>query len=170
MFTIQSPAKINLTLEVLAKRADSYHEIRSVIQTINLCDSLHFELADKINFNCDDPDVIQEESLGYKAAILLRQYSNCSKGASIKVSKCIPLISGLGGDSSNAAVILLGLNRLWGLRLSKEKLSAKSTDSGGFTRKLFLRPIKPFCRRLISSKNPTNMRRFSKAAMIEIKL
>jgi 4-diphosphocytidyl-2-C-methyl-D-erythritol kinase len=130
MFIIRAPAKINLTLEVLAKRADSYHEIRSVIQTISLCDSLSFETAANINFKWDDPGIIPEESLGFKAAVLLRRSTGCTKGAIVQISKQIPLISGLGGESSNAAAVLLGLNRLWGLGLSREKLSELATSLG----------------------------------------
>lgn len=130
MLTVQAPAKINLTLEVLTKRSDGYHEIRSVIQTINMCDILDFESAEGIRFKWDDPEIIPEESLGFKAAILLRQTTGCTKGAVIEVNKRIPLISGLGGESSNAAAVLLGLNQLWGLGLSREKLSELAVRLG----------------------------------------
>jgi len=122
MLTVLAPAKLNLTLEVLAKRPDGYHEIRSVIQTINLCDSLNFQLSQSIKFNSDMPSWIPEDSLVSKATSLLREATGCSKGATIEVSKRIPLVSGLGGDSSDAAATLHGLNRLWGLGLLREKL------------------------------------------------
>ena len=106
MLTLLAPAKINLTLEVLGERPDGFHEIRSVIQTINLCDSLRFRLSDNIQFSCDNPDFVPEESLVSRAAALLQQISGFSKGATIEINKRIPLASGLGGDSSDAAAIL----------------------------------------------------------------
>ena len=122
MLTVKTPAKINLTLEVLSKRPDGYHEIRSVIQTINLCDSLSFSLNDKLQCGSDAPDFVVEESLVSRAAALLQQTTGCSKGARIEIGKRIPLASGLGGDSSGAAAILRGLNKLWRLGLSTAQL------------------------------------------------
>ncbi|MFC2045174.1 4-(cytidine 5'-diphospho)-2-C-methyl-D-erythritol kinase [Chloroflexota bacterium] len=130
MLTIQAPAKINLTLEVLSKRGDDFHEIRSVIQTINLCDSLHFELTEDISFNWDNPVIIPEESLAFKAVMLLRESIGCTDGALVQINKRIPLVSGLGGDSSDAAAVLLGLNRLWNLGLSREELSGLAARLG----------------------------------------
>ncbi len=122
MITVQAPAKLNLTLEVLGKRGDGFHEIRSVIQTINLCDSLRFQLSQNIEFRSNAPDWIPEESLVSKATSLLQEVTGCTKGATIEVSKRIPRVSGLGGDSSDAAATLRGLNKLWELGLSQKKL------------------------------------------------
>ncbi|MFC2041715.1 4-(cytidine 5'-diphospho)-2-C-methyl-D-erythritol kinase [Chloroflexota bacterium] len=122
MLTIKAPAKINLTLEVLGKRQDGFHEIRSVIQTINLCDSLSFQPGEAVRFESSLPDWKAEESLVSRAASLIQGITGCSKGATIAVDKRIPLVSGLGGDSSDAAATLRGLNQLWGLGLSPEKL------------------------------------------------
>ena len=122
MLTIPAPAKLNLTLEVLAKRSDGFHEIRSVIQTINLCDSLNFQLSRKIEFKSDMPSWIAGESLVSRATSLLKEATGCRKGVIIEISKRIPLVSGLGGDSSDAAAILCGLNTLWGLGLTQGKL------------------------------------------------
>ena len=122
MLTLQAPAKLNLTLEVLAKRQDGFHEICSVIQTINLCDSLRFQLSQNIEYKCDALNWISEESLVSKATGLLQSVTGCTKGAVIEVSKRIPLVSGLGGDSSDAAATLRGLNKLWGLGLSRGEL------------------------------------------------
>ena len=130
MLTVLAPAKLNLTLEVLAKRRDGFHEIRSVIQTINLCDSLHFQLSPNIEFKSNVPDLIPEESLVSKATSLLRQVTGCSNGATIEVTKRIPLVSGLGGDSSDAAAILRGLNKLWELGLSPPKLLELASQLG----------------------------------------
>ena len=122
MLTVATPAKLNLTLEVLSQRADGFHEIRSVIQTINLCDSLHFQLGEELTIKSDMPDWNAEESLVSRAASLLQKTTGCAKGATIEVDKRIPLVSGLGGDSSDAAATLHGLNRLWELGLSQEEL------------------------------------------------
>ena len=122
MLTVLAPAKLNLTLEVLAKRQDGFHEIRSVIQTVSLCDSLRFQLSQNVKLKSDMADWIPEESLVSKAAALLQEVTGCLKGATIEVSKRIPLVSGLGGDSSDAAATLRGLNNLWGLGLSQDEL------------------------------------------------
>ena len=122
MLTVLAPAKINLTLEVLAKRRDGFHEIRSVIQTIDLCDSLSFQLSQDINFNSDMPDWTAEESLVSRTVDLVKETTGYSGGVNIEVKKRIPLMSGLGGDSSDAAAVLRGLNQLWGLNLPQEKL------------------------------------------------
>ena len=130
MFTILAPAKINLTLEVLAERPDGYHEIRGVIQTIDLCDRLRFRLGNNIKLVCDNPGFVGEESLVSRATVLLRQTTGCTKGATIEISKHIPLSAGLGGDSSGAAATLRGLNKLWGLGLSPAELASLALRLG----------------------------------------
>jgi 4-diphosphocytidyl-2-C-methyl-D-erythritol kinase len=122
MLTVLAPAKVNLTLEVLAKRPDGFHEVRSVIQAINLGDSLHFQLNESIGFKSSATNWVAEKSLVSKAVNLLQEFSGCRQGASIEVKNRIPSVSGLGGDSSCAAATLNGLNRLWGLGLSPEEL------------------------------------------------
>lgn len=122
MLKIMAPAKLNLTLEVLAKRPDGFHEIRSVIQTINLCDSLRFQLSRDVTFQSDMPEWVPEKSLVSKTVRLLQEVTGCSKGVIIEISKRIPLVAGLGGDSSDAAATLRGLNHLWELELSTERL------------------------------------------------
>jgi len=122
MLTVLAPAKVNLTLEVLAARPDGFHEIRSVAQTIDLCDRLQFQAGDRTEFHCADPKWLSAESLVSKATVLLRGQTGCSHGVTVTLDKHIPLLSGLGGDSSNAAAVLRGLNRLWGLDLAQEEL------------------------------------------------
>jgi len=122
MLTVLAPAKLNLTLEVLAQCSDGFNEVRSVIQTINLCDSLRFQLSPNIEFECDVPDWAPEESLVSRAAGLIKKATGYPEGARIEINKRIPLVSGLGGDSSDAATVLRGLNRLWGLDLSLPEL------------------------------------------------
>ncbi len=130
MLTILAPAKLNLTLEVLAKRQDGFHEIRSVIQTISLCDSLGFRLSKNTKFKSDAANWVPEESLVSKATTLLRDTTGCSKGATIEIKKRIPLLSGVGGDSSDAAATLLGLNQLWELDLSRQELLGLASQLG----------------------------------------
>jgi len=130
MLTILAPAKLNLTLEVLAERPDGFHEIRSVAQTINLCDRLRFQLSENIKFTSADPGWIPEESLVSKATRLLQETTGCSQGVTIEVDKRIPLISGLSGDSSDAAAVLSALNKLWGLGLSLSQLVGLASQLG----------------------------------------
>jgi len=122
MLTVLAPAKINLTLEVLGRRPDGFHEIRSVLQAVNLCDRLHFQAGQDITFRSDLPAWSAEQSLAGKAVSLLKKTTGYSRGAAVEVAKRIPLMSGLGGDSSDAAATLRGLNVLWGLNLSMEEL------------------------------------------------
>ena len=130
MLTVLAPAKLNLTLEVLGKREDGFHEIRSVIQTINLCDRLSFQSGQEIEFKSSLPEWVAGKSLVSKAVGLLQQATGCSKGATVQVEKRIPLVSGLGGDSSDAAAVLRGLNQLWGLGLSPRALLELASSLG----------------------------------------
>ncbi len=130
MIIVQAPAKINLTLEALSKRPDGFHEVRSVIQTIRLCDQLNFQPSKKIVIKCDHTGWLLEESLVPKAASLLKETSGCSEGATIELSKRIPLLSGLAGDSSDAAAVLIGLNKLWGLAFSPGELAHLASQLG----------------------------------------
>jgi len=130
VLTLKAPAKLNLTLEVLAKRQDDFHEIRSVIQTINLCDSLRFQPSRNIEYHSNQPNWLPEESLVSRAVSLIQQVTGCAKGATLKVNKRIPLLSGLGGDSSDAAATLRGLNKLWGLGLSPKELLGLASQLG----------------------------------------
>jgi len=127
---IKAPAKINLTLEVLGERPDGFHEIRSVTQTIDLYDSLSFRSSRQLRFSCDKPDFIIEESLVSRAAALLQEAGGSSRGAAIDIKKRIPLVAGLGGDSSDAAAVLSGLNKLWKLGLSPAKLGELAPGLG----------------------------------------
>ncbi|RJO62407.1 MAG: 4-(cytidine 5'-diphospho)-2-C-methyl-D-erythritol kinase [Dehalococcoidia bacterium] len=130
MLTLATPAKINLTLEVLQKRPDGYHEIRSVMQAISLSDRLSFKTNEKIIFQCDSPLWQAEKSLVSRAVDILRRQTNSCRGALIDITKTIPLSSGLGGDSSDAAVVLLGLNRLWELGIPPGDLAQMAGELG----------------------------------------
>ena len=80
-----APAKVNLTLEVLGRPPDGSHEVRTVMQTIDLCDDLSFAPAEGVSVECESLDVAAEEELSYRAAVLLRQASGTDQGAAIKV-------------------------------------------------------------------------------------
>lgn len=118
MMTSTAQAKINITLEVLKKRGDGYHEIRSIVQTIDFCDKLSFLPGQRTEIKCNLPEWSAAKSLASKALDLLRNTSGSRQGVVIEIEKRIPLSSGLGGDSSDAAAVLRGLNLLWGLKLS----------------------------------------------------
>ncbi len=122
---LKSFAKINLGLEVLGKRPDGYHEIRTLFQSVGLHDELEFETAPDgaLEVRGDSPSVPWDErNLVHKAAALLRRESGARAGVLVRVKKRIPAGSGLGGGSSNAAVTLLALDRLWGLGLGRARL------------------------------------------------
>jgi 4-diphosphocytidyl-2-C-methyl-D-erythritol kinase len=115
-------AKINLTLEVLGRRDDGYHEIAGVMQAIDLCDTLHFGLEDHIHLACNVPQLVSPNNLVFKAVRLLQDATGSRLGISVSLEKGIPLASGLGGGSSDAAVTLQAVNELWELNLSREEL------------------------------------------------
>jgi len=122
---IKSFAKINLGLEVIRKREDSYHDIRTLFQSINLFDILEFYTINKdvISLEGDDKTISWgEDNIIYKAAFLLKKEHNIYQGINIRVKKNIPAGKGLGGGSSNAAITLYVLNKIWKLRLSKQEL------------------------------------------------
>ena len=123
---VSAPAKLNLTLEVLGRRSDGYHEVRTVLQTIDLCDRLELGLAPDLTVECDDASLKGEANLIWRAAVALATYGNVQPRAHIFLRKRIPVGMGLGGGSSDAASALLALNQLWGLHLGTEELH-KST-------------------------------------------
>ena len=125
-FTLPSYAKINLTLRVLGRRADGYHELQTVFQTISLHDELTFSARDdaRIELACDAPGIPRDETnLVHRAAVALRERYGTSRGASVELRKKIPAGGGLGGGSSNAAVALMGLARLWEIETGRRTLA-----------------------------------------------
>jgi 4-diphosphocytidyl-2-C-methyl-D-erythritol kinase len=131
--TIQAPAKVNLFLEVLAKRPDGYHDIETLMVAVTLFDILKFkeEPGGKIRLTCNHPELSAgSENLVIRAASLLKQNVGCDKGARIRLTKRIPLAAGLAGGSSDAAATLAGLNRLWKLGLSKARLTVLAKELG----------------------------------------
>ena len=132
MLAAKSFGKINITLEVIGRFPDGYHQIVSVMQAIELCDTLSFKLSfnQHINFICDMPVIQNDDNLVLKAARLLKEYSEHPYGADIHLEKIIPVSSGLGGGSSNAAVTLLSLNQLWDLNLNQDTLTMLAKKIG----------------------------------------
>ena len=117
-FSLPSFAKINWYLRVLGKRNDNYHELRTVFQTVSLADKIHFAAAENLSLTCDQSFIpTDEKNLIVQAARLLRERFQIESGARIHLKKNIPAPGGLGGGSSNAAVALLGLSRLWNLEI-----------------------------------------------------
>ncbi len=123
-------AKINLTLEVLGRRPDGYHEVRTVLQVIDLRDTLVVEGADALSLTCDRKDLEGEDNLALRAAHLLRVESGVSTGARLTLHKRIPIAAGLGGGSADAAAALRALDRLWGLGWPVERLAALAERLG----------------------------------------
>jgi len=128
MLTVYAPAKINLVLEVLGKDND-YHRIASIVQSIDLCDVLNFQLDEEVCFECDVPS-LKRDNLVTRAVTLLKESTKCSLGARIELRKHIPWGAGLGGGSSDAAATLLALNELWELRLSLPELAHLASELG----------------------------------------
>ncbi len=122
MKVLKAPAKVNITLEVLGKREDGYHEILSLLQTVDLQDTLRLEKAADLRFSCNEPRLETSDNLVMKAALLLQKETGCRQGARVELIKVIPEAAGLGGGSSDAAAALRGLNELWGLELSSDSL------------------------------------------------
>jgi len=130
---VWAPAKVNLYLEVLRKRADGYHEIATLMVAIGLYDTLEFkeEPSPHIQLHCDNPDLpTGPENLVSRAAALLQQRSGCGRGAHIRLTKRIPLAAGLAGGSTDAAATLAGLNRLWRLDWGRKELADLAAELG----------------------------------------
>jgi 4-diphosphocytidyl-2-C-methyl-D-erythritol kinase len=128
-----SPAKVNLRLEILKKREDGYHEIRTIFQKISLHDTLCFSLKAErgIRITTDHPSLSTgKKNLVYPAVRSMLERSNFRGGVDIRIQKKIPLSAGLGGGSSNAATGLLAMNQLLGLKLTKKKLMGLGLEIG----------------------------------------
>jgi 4-diphosphocytidyl-2-C-methyl-D-erythritol kinase len=128
---LRAPAKINLFLEVLGKRPDGYHDLNTCMVAVDLCDTLTFRPAGDFRLTCDDPALsIGPDNLVWRAAEVLRQATGTTRGAHVNLAKRIPMAAGLGGGSSDAAAALLGLNRLWELGLTTDRLLALAARLG----------------------------------------
>ncbi len=130
--SLRSPAKLNLFLHIVGRRADGYHLLQSVFQLIDWCDTIHLKgisenAVRRIN---PIPGVPPEEDLVVRAANLLKDFCKIEAGVEIDLHKEIPIGAGMGGGSSDAATTLIGLNALWNLNLSKETLCALGLKLG----------------------------------------
>ena len=119
-----APAKLNLFLHVTGRRADGYHNLESVFQLLDLCDTVSIRLRTDGEVRRGAPlaTVPQDADLALRAARLLREVGGVSAGADIALEKRVPIGGGLGGGSSDAATVLMALNRLWGINLAQEQL------------------------------------------------
>ena len=122
---LKSRAKINLSIDVLGKREDGYHLVEMIMQTIDLFDKIKiFSLKeDTIIIESNSLDIpLDSTNIVYKAADLIKKQYNIKEGVKIIIEKNIPIAAGMAGGSSNAAAVLVGLNQLWQLKLSENKL------------------------------------------------
>jgi 4-diphosphocytidyl-2-C-methyl-D-erythritol kinase len=132
-FTLPSFAKINWQLRVRGRRADGYHELQTIFQTVTLHDTLTFKARDdqRLHLTSTSRDIpVDESNLVLRAAAALRERGGVRTGASIHLDKVIPVEAGLGGGSSNAAIALLGLAHLWELETDKRELTALGASLG----------------------------------------
>lgn len=122
--TFLAPAKINLFLHITGRRADGYHTLQSVFQLLDFYDTLKLSVRDdgQIVRTSELAHVPAESDLCVRAALALQQHSACPLGVNIAIEKRIPMGGGLGGGSSDAATMLLALNQLWSLHLSRQQL------------------------------------------------
>jgi 4-diphosphocytidyl-2-C-methyl-D-erythritol kinase len=140
--TLLSHAKVNLRLEVLKKRENGYHEIRTFFQKINLHDTIRFSLTKTrgISITTNEPDLpVGKSNLVYRAAEVILNNSAYREGVSIHIEKRIPLGAGLGGGSSNAAATLKALNYLLEMGLSQKEMMAMGVKVGADVPFFFLK-------------------------------
>ena len=134
----KAPAKLNLTLEIIGRRNDGFHDLMSVMQTVDLHDVVRCHVTDDsaLTFECNVKELSNENNTVYKSAVELRDYAvskgwrRNSLGAAIKLAKKIPIAAGLAGGSSDAAATLRALNALWKLNLSMTELVSLSLKVG----------------------------------------
>ena len=163
VLTLPSFGKINLHLQVIGRRPDGYHDLCTVFQTISLHDTITVSLAETIELTCTDSSLpVGEGNILVRAAIALREAACCSEGARITLEKRLPSPGGLGGGSSNAAVVLLALRKLWKLDIELERLHKIGESLGsdvpfflyggtalGMGRGEIVEPIEDFCEKYI---------------------
>jgi len=122
---MQAPAKVNYRLDVVGKRPNGYHDLRMIMQRVNLCDEVTISLVTQpgIRVSCGRAGVPEGEgNIAWKAARALLELAGSDQGIDIRITKNIPVAAGLGGGSSDCAAVLSGLNELLGLGLSCERL------------------------------------------------
>lgn len=130
---LRAMAKINLGLDVVRRREDGYHEVRMIMQTIRMYDSIELEMTEEPGIQVTTnlrylP--VNEDNLVYKAAKLLMEEAGVDKGVKIRLDKFIPVAAGMAGGSSDAAAVMVGVNRLFHLGLSKRALMERGVKIG----------------------------------------
>jgi len=119
---LKANAKINLTLDVIGQRDDGYHLIDSIFQSIDLFDELTIEKSDEIRVNCATDTINGDSNIAYKAAKKFFEFAKICGGAEIFIEKHIPLTSGMGGGSADAAAVIVALNSLYNTKFSENEL------------------------------------------------
>ena len=132
MIAVEANAKINLTLDILGVRSDSYHEVEMVMQSVRLFDTIRLERAyDGIDLKMDAPGIpLDETNLAWKAAQLFLDICKIQAGVAIEIEKRIPIAAGLAGGSADAAGTIIGMNRLFGTGLSEQELCSLGAKIG----------------------------------------
>lgn len=164
---VRANAKINLSLDITGKRADGYHTLRSVMQSVTLCDELEILPAEKTSVTCDRDELSGDGNLASKAAKLFFERTGIPGGASVKITKRIPVAGGLGGGSADAAAVLFALNRMNGEPFGTKELSSLALSLGadvpfcliggtqlaeGIGEELTKLPLMPECKIVIAKK------------------
>lgn len=130
--TVSAPAKLNLSLDVIGRRDDGYHLLRTVMQTVDWCDTVTVDVSadGAIHLICDGGIPADEHNTAYRAAVLFREYTGRQEGYTIHVEKHIPSQAGMAGGSADAAAVLRALNELTGAALTREELIALGAKIG----------------------------------------
>ena len=132
--TLAAYAKVNFTLEVLGRRPDGYHNLRSIVVPISLADEVSLESADDVKLAIEPfgslGSLEVEDNLAVRAARLMQRISGLKDGVAIRLAKRIPVGGGLGGGSADAAAVLNGLNGLWGLGIPRSELALLGAEIG----------------------------------------
>jgi len=156
-----APAKINISLKILCRRSDGFHEIETLIAPISLCDEIkvkHLSGKQQVVFRCDDPSLPEGDgNIAVRAANVFFEQTNISSNISIELKKRIPHGAGLGGGSSDAASILLALNEMFETNLPREAL-ARMAEVIGSDVPFFIFQSAAVCRGRGELVNPTRLR------------
>lgn len=146
--TLRSPGKINFGLDIIRRRPDGFHDLESIMLPLTVCDEMEFEPRDAahgITMECDAPGLPTDAgNLVVRAALAFRDQFKVAAGAHIKLRKRVPIAAGMGGGSGNGAVALTGLNQLWKLGLTHQRLHPLAATLGSDCA-LFLDPKPSFC-------------------------
>ena len=127
---VSAYAKVNLTLEVIGRRDDGFHDVATLLQTVDLADTLTLQPSDALAVTCDDPALSGKANIVWVAANALARRAGITPAASIHITKRIPVAAGLGGGSADAAAALIGLNRFWRLNLWSDELAELAATLG----------------------------------------